>query len=274
MIEGADGVRLHVEATGGGAPVLLVHGFPDSGGVWRHQAGPIAEAGHTVIVPDLRGMGASDVPDGVAAYGLTRVVRDMLAVLDAHGAERAHVIGHDWGAGVAWLLATLAPKRVASLAALSVGHPAAARPPTLEMRQKGWYQLLFCFDEAEELLARDDFAFFREWIGHAADLDRYVADLGRPGRLTAGLNYYRANVHPRRQLERRSRPPLPAVKAPALGVWSSGDRFLAEEAMTRSGRCVEGPWRYERIDGASHWLQLDEPERVTALLLEHLASAG
>jgi pimeloyl-ACP methyl ester carboxylesterase len=268
-IEGADGVTLAVETTGEGRPVLLLHGFPDSGALWRHQVGPLASAGFQVIVPDLRGFGASDRPGSVDAYRMTAVIADVLAVLDAHGARRADVVGHDWGAGVAWVLAALQPERVRSLAALSVGHPNAAYPRSPESREKAWYQLLFLFDEAEELLLRDDAALLRQWLGDAADLDRYVEDLRRPGALTAGLNWYRANLHPRRELESRA---LPPVAAATLGVWSSGDRYLTEPAMTRSADHVTGPWRYERIDGAGHWMQLDVPERITELLLEHLAS--
>jgi pimeloyl-ACP methyl ester carboxylesterase len=268
-VRGVDGVELHVEVAGEGPPVLLVHGFPDSGRLWRNQLGPIVDAGFTAIVPDLRGMGRSERPEGVEAYRLTNVVGDLLAVLDAHGAERAHLIGHDWGAAACWLLAALQPERVASLAALSVGHPNASRPRTREMREKAWYVLYFVFDEAEELLLRDDAAQLREWFGPAHDGEQYLEDLTRPGALTAGLSYYRANLHPRRELQPRRR--LPPVAAPTLGLWSTGDIYLAEDAMTRSAEHVSGPWRYERIDGASHWMQLDQPERVTALLLEHLA---
>jgi pimeloyl-ACP methyl ester carboxylesterase len=266
-VQGHEGVELHVDVTGEGPPVLLVHGFPDSGRLWRNQVGPIVDAGFTAIVPDLRGMGRSERPEGVGAYRLTNVVADLVAVLDAHGAERAHVIGHDWGAAVSWLLAAFLPDRVLSLAALSVGHPNASRPRTLEMRQKAWYQLYFMFDEAEELLLRDDAAALRDWLGTAHDAEQYLADLTRPGALTAGLAYYRANLHPRRELEWQ---PLPPVAAPALGLWSTGDLYLAEDAMIRSADHVTGPWRYERIEGASHWMQLDAPERVTELLLEHL----
>jgi pimeloyl-ACP methyl ester carboxylesterase len=269
-IEGADGVTLAVETTGDGPPVLLLHGFPDSGAVWRHQVGPLVESGRQVIVPDLRGFGESDKPQEVEAYGGTRIVADLLAVLDAHDVEQADVVAHDWGAGIAWVLAALQPDRVRSLAALSVGHPSASRPPTLEAREKAWYQLLFMFDEAEELLLRDDARLFREWVGPAVDVERYLEDLRRPGALTAGLNYYRANLHPRNELSDR---PLPPVSVPTLGVWSSGDRFLTEEAMICSADHVTGPWRYERIDGAGHWMQLDAPDRVTELLLEHLPRA-
>ena len=259
-------MKLAVDTTGEGPAVLLVHGFPDSGLVWRRQVGPLAEAGFRVIVPDLRGFGASERPEGVENYRVTLLVDDLLELLDD---EPAHIVGHDWGAGIAWALAGLLPDRVASLAALSVGHPNARHPRSLESREKAWYQLLFQFEEAEELLLRDDARLLREWLADAPDADRYVEELCEPGALTARLGLYRANLHPRGELEDRA---LPPVDAPTLGLWSTGDRYLTEAAMVRSGEHVTGPWRYERIDDASHWLQLDASDRVNRLLLEHLRS--
>jgi pimeloyl-ACP methyl ester carboxylesterase len=259
-------VKLAVDTTGEGPAVLLVHGFPDSGLVWRRQVGPLAEAGFRVIVPDLRGFGASERPEGVENYRVTLLVDDLLELLDD---EPAHIVGHDWGAGIAWVLAALHPHRVRSLAALSVGHPNASRPRSLESREKAWYQLLFQFEEAEELLLRDDARLLREWLADAPDADRYVEELREPGALTARLGLYRANLHPRGELEDRA---LPPVDAPTLGLWSTGDRYLTEAAMVRSGEHVTGPWRYERVDDASHWLQLDASDRVNRLLLEHLRS--
>jgi pimeloyl-ACP methyl ester carboxylesterase len=192
----------------------------------------------------------------------------MLALLDGLGIERAHVVGHDWGAGVAWVLAALHPDHVERLVALSVGHPN-ARDRSIEQRQKAWYQLWFQFEGvAEEVLTRDDWKLFREWSRRAADVERYVADLSRPGALLAGLSWYRANTQPARELQSR---PFPSVAAPTLGLWSSGDDYLTEASMRDSGDHVTDGWRYERIEGASHWLQLDEPERVNELLLEFLA---
>jgi len=173
------------------------------------------------------------------------------------------------GAGVAWLMAAIRPERVERLVALSVGHPATARR-TFADREKAWYMLLFQFEGiAEELLARDDWAFLRAWLRGEGDVERYVADLSRPGALTAALNWYRANVHPARELEPRR--PVPPVAAPTLGVWSSGDAYLNEAPMLRSAEHVTGPWRYERVEDASHWMQLDQPERVNALLVDFLA---
>jgi pimeloyl-ACP methyl ester carboxylesterase len=118
-------------------------------------------------------------------------------------------------------------------------------------------------------MSRDDWKLFREFARNYKDLDRAVADLSRPGSLTAGLNWYRANLRPERELNPRSFPP---VATPTLGLWSSGDNYLTEGPMVRSAEHVSGPWRYERIEGASHWLQLDAPERVNELMLEFLGA--
>jgi pimeloyl-ACP methyl ester carboxylesterase len=264
-----DGIELAVLDEGQGPAVLLLHGFPDSSYLWRHQVPALVGAGVRVIAPDLRGFGGSDKPQDVEAYRLQHSVADVVAVLDALGIDRAHVVGHDWGAGLAWAVAAFVPDRVERLVAMSVGHPAAQREPTIEQRQKAWYMLLFQFEGiAEELLQRDDWRLFREWTRGHGDLDRSLADLSRPGALTAGLNWYRANVHPARELGHRRE--FPVVAAPTLGIWSSGDDFLVEGPLLRSAEHVTGPWRYERIEGASHWLQLDAPERVNELLLDHL----
>ena len=121
--EDADGVGIDYEITGQGRPVVLLHGFPDSGRLWRHQVPALARAGFQVIVPDLRGYGKSDKPAAVDAYSLPFLAGDVLAVLGSLGIDRAHVVGHDWGAALAWGLASLAPDRVDHLVVLSVGHP-------------------------------------------------------------------------------------------------------------------------------------------------------
>jgi pimeloyl-ACP methyl ester carboxylesterase len=265
-----DGVTLSVRDEGEGMPVLLLHGFPDSSALWRKQVPALVDAGFRTVAPDLRGFGESDRPEKPEDYAIRRSFVDMIMLLDELEIERAHVVGHDFGAGLAWALAALAPERVDRLVVLSVGHPNMFREPSLEQRQKSWYMLFFQFDGlAERLLMRDDWKLFRDWTRDAHDRDRYLADLSRPGALVAGLNWYRANSSPFRELEQR--PPFPSVAAPTLGLWSSGDAYLLEEGMAGSGDYVTGPWRYERIEGASHWMQLDAPERVNELLLEFLA---
>ena len=253
------GVELAVTDVGDGPPVLLLHGFPDSARLWRHQVRALTQSGFRAIAPDLRGFGDSDKPDAVDAYRVGQSVGDVVAILDALHIEQAHVVGHDWGAGVAWATALMAPGRVNRLVVLSVGHPAAWSTPTLEDRRHSWYQLLFQFPEAEELLRRDDYAFAREWAATHPELEDVLETMAS----TPALNWYRANLHPRRELE----PPmaLPALQATTLGIWSSGDVYLTERQMTASPLD-----RYERIDGAGHWMQLDAPDRVNELILEHL----
>jgi pimeloyl-ACP methyl ester carboxylesterase len=268
QIDGA-GVTLAVQDEGEGTPVLLIHGFPDSHRLWRHQVPALVAAGKRVIAPDLRGFGDSGKPQEVAAYGVRHSVADMLAVLDALELERAQVVGADWGAAVAWSLAAFAPQRIDRLAVLSVGHPRALAEPTVEQREKSWYMLFFQFaGVAETMLQRDDWRLMREWVRNNGDVEQYVADLSRPGALTAALNWYRANVAPAVPSGEPSS--FPAVTVPTLGIWSSGDDYLTEGPMARSGEHVEAEWRYERIEGASHWMQLDEPERLNELLLGFL----
>lgn len=275
-------VRLHVEEfaaastgqpTGDSAgdaqqqtPVLLMHGWPDSGRLWRHQIPVLTAAGFRVIVPDLRGFGRSDRPGAVEDYRMSRSVADMVAVLDACDATAAHVVAHDWGAAVAWQLAMFRPERVRTLAALSVGHPRA--PQSLRQAEMGWYQLFFQFEGiAEATLAADDWALLRRLTRNRGDIDRAVRDLSRPGALTASLNWYRANLAPRMPGPARD---LPPVTAPTLGVWSTGDHHLDGESMEHSGACVSGPWRHEVIAGASHWIPVDAPDRLNRLLLDWL----
>jgi pimeloyl-ACP methyl ester carboxylesterase len=261
-------VTLEVDDRGSGAPVLLLHGWPDSGRLWRHQVAALGEAGFRTIAPDLRGFGASDRPEGVDAYGLPALVGDVLGVLDGLEVERAHVVGHDWGAALAWVFATLVPDRVESLTALSVGHPAAFTGAGLPQREKSWYMLLFQFEGvAEEWLSKDAWRNFREW-GHHPDAEDCIADLERPGALTASLGWYRANLPPESLVAEPLE--LPPVQARTLGVWSTGDMALTEAQMTGSEAFVSGGWRYERVEGAGHWMQLEAPDRVNALLLDFL----
>jgi pimeloyl-ACP methyl ester carboxylesterase len=264
-----DGVGIEYEIVGEGRPVVLLHGFPDTGRrLWRHQIPALAEAGFRVIVPDQRGYGASDKPTDVAAYHVANAMADVAAVLDHAGVERAHIVGHDWGASVAWMLATFALERVDHLVVLSVGHPASFRSAGYEQHQRSWYMLLFQFEGiAERWLSDDGWARFRDW-GQHPDADEVIGELERNGSLTPGLNWYRATVPPESYIA----PPLalPPVQAPTMGVWSSGDFALTEGQMTRSASHLAGPWRYERLDGPGHWMQLEAPAAVNRLLLDFL----
>jgi pimeloyl-ACP methyl ester carboxylesterase len=149
---------------------------------------------------------------------------------------------------------------------ISVPHPGV--PLTLRQQEMGWYQLFFQFAGiAEATIQHDDWAWLRAFTRGDGDLDRWIEDLGRPGALTASLTWYRANLAPRMP---GPPPDLPPVTAPTLGIWSTGDHYLDGERFRESGTYVQGRWRYEEIEGASHWIPVDAPGRLNDLLLEWL----
>ena len=265
----ANGLTFAVVDEGEGTPVVLLHGFPDSADLWRNQVPALVDAGFRVIAPDLRGFGESDKPEEVDAYLMPNLMMDVTGIMDALGVEQARVVGHDWGSVLAWMTTAFMPDRVERLVAMSVGHPSTFQDASMEQRQKSWYMLLFQFrGVAEEWLRADDWRNFRQFGGEAADIERYVEDLSRPGALEAGLAWYRANIPP----ESLVAPPMPVpeIVAPTMGMWSTGDIALTEDLMTRSSDYVKGPWRYERVEGAGHWMQLDQPETVNRLLIDFL----
>jgi pimeloyl-ACP methyl ester carboxylesterase len=267
-----NGLSFRVLEQGEGPAVLLLHGFPDSADLWRNQMRPLAEAGFRAVAPDLRGFGESDKPEGVDQYGIEPLVGDVLGIMEACGIEQAHVIGHDWGAFLAWVMAALAADRVERLATLSVGHPNSwgRESQKIAQRRASWYMLMFNADGlAESALADDDWRLFRDFTGDAVDVERYVTDLGRPGALTAALNWYRANI-PLEVLVPAQWTQLPAVASDTLGVWSSGDVYCLEPQVAGSGDFVTGRWRYERIDDVDHWIPLSAPDQVNDLLVDFL----
>ena len=262
------GVGIEVDVTGSGRPVVLLHGFPDRARLWRKQVPALAAAGFQVIAPDQRGYGRSDKPAAVDDYNLLHLVGDVLGALDMLGIERAHLVGHDWGAAVAWVTAAVAPQRVDHLAVLSVGHPSSFATAGFEQRQLSWYMLLFQFaGVAEKWLSADNWANFREWA-HYPEADRVIAELETDQSLTPGLNWYRANIPPSSFVDQPLA--LPPVAARTMGIWSSGDLALTEKQMTGSSAFVTGSWRYERIEHVGHWMQLEAPEKVNELLLDFL----
>ncbi|WP_137992622.1 alpha/beta fold hydrolase [Streptomyces vilmorinianum] len=265
-------VTLDVEVSGESGPaVLLVHGFPDSRDLWRHQVRALTAAGYRCVAPTLRGFGSSDRPEGgPEAYHPAKHVGDLLELLDRLEIERAHLVGHDWGSGVVQGITQVAPDRVVSLTLLSVGNIASILGSGWEQRQRLWHLLLFQLRGlAEEWLARDDFAALREMLGDHPDAEAVLSPLRAPGALTAALNIYRAGLPAEAQLA-APRPPAP-LRGPVMGMWSAGDRFLTEQSMTGTGKHVDGTWRYERVENAGHWFPLDAPELVSELLLDFFA---
>lgn len=261
-----NGVGLSVVVGGEGPDVLLVHGFPDDLTVWRHQIPALVAAGYRVITFDTRGCGESEVPPRTADYRIERLVDDIVGVLDALGARKVRLVGHDWGAVQAWHLALWHPERVERYVAMSVGHPRAYARGGLAQKLKGYYVLIIQLRGIAEFLVRGfDWWALRAMTRYPAEFPHVKERLSRPGRLTAGFSYYRANIG---MLLGRNRL---RAKVPVVGIFSDGDIFLTEGQMQKSADYCDAGWKYIRVEGANHWLQLDVPERVNALLLEHLA---
>jgi pimeloyl-ACP methyl ester carboxylesterase len=272
-----NGVSLHVAEAGpeDGPIILLLHGFPEFWYGWRHQIDALAEAGYRVIAPDQRGYNTSDRPKSVAAYDLDRLAEDVIALADGLSEARLRVIGHDWGAAVAWWIATRHPHRIERFAALSAPHPTvwvdAMRNHPVQ-RRKSRYVTVFRLPFLPELLMRrGNFkalgAALREGkrpeACSDADLDRYREAWAMPGALTGMVNWYRALLARPWDLQSMGR-----IAVPALIVWGNDDKYGVRDLVERSlTLCDSASAVY--ID-ASHWVQHDEPQRVNALLLDFL----
>jgi pimeloyl-ACP methyl ester carboxylesterase len=262
-----NGLNLNVHIQGEGPPVLLVHGFPDTHAVWHRQIPALVAAGYRVIAPDMRGCGLSDMPPRVADYQLDLLVADVIGLLDTLGIDKVKLVAHDWGAVIGWQLCLRHPQRVQRYVALSVGHPNAYAGAGLMQKLKGYYILLIQLRGIAEAVMRvGNWWLLRRMAGDSGEFPQWRGQLERPGRLTAAMNYYRANGWA--LLFKRD---WPRMKVPVLGVWSSGDHYLVESQMEQSRYQVDATWRYQRIEGADHWLQLSAAARVSKLVLDYLA---
>lgn len=279
-----NGVQLSlVEAGPSGAPlVVLAHGFPDLAYTWRHQIPALAAAGFHVLAPDQRGYGGSSRPSDVESYDIHSLTGDLIGLLDWAGVDRATIIGHDWGAMVAWHTALLHPDRVGAVAGLSV--PPVPRPrsrPTEKWREKfgdDFYMLRFQeYGPADALLAADVAATMRgllagdpgtplpDWLS-AADLDVYVREFSRTG-FTGGLNWYRnydRNWSTTPQLAEAR------ITAPALFVGGGADPVLGFMRPERATEVATGPYRQVLLDGAGHWVHQERADDVNRILSEFL----
>lgn len=264
-----NGIAMHVVSEGEGQAVLLLHGFPDTHAVWRLQIAALAAAGYRVVAPDLRGYGQTDAPASESAYTMDALRMDMLALLDALGIDKVLLVGHDWGSLLGWNLCMYAPERVRRFVALSVGHPAAYTEGGPLQLLKGYYVLVFQLRGiAEAMLKAFDWHALRGLASTPCQFDDWCTQLERPGRLSAALNYYRAN------LKMFSASTWPTVRLPVLGVWSAGDAALTEAQMRGSEKYVGESFQYQRIENAGHWLQLEAALQVNALILDFFAAGS
>lgn len=262
-----NGIRMHATMTGQGPTVLLLHGFPDTHAVWRKQIGPLATAGYRVLAPDLRGYGRTEAPGGIYDYTLDKLRADVIGLLDALEIDKVILVGHDWGGVIGWQIAALSPQRVERFVAMSTGHPSAIARAGILQHLRMTYVLGFVLPGiAEHTLRAGDWFLLRQFTTEPGQVDIWKRDLSAPGRLTAALNYYRANLN-------LSFPhSYPRVRVPVMGLWSDRDPALGERQMRDSAHYVEGEFRFERIRDTDHWLQLTAYERVNALLLDFFGS--
>lgn len=272
------GVRIHVVEEGPeeGKPVLFLHGFPEFWWSWRHQMRALAHASYRAVAMDLRGFGDSDRPTDVGAYALPNSFADVGAVIESLGA-RVTLVSHDWGGALGWSYAAFAPERVDRLVVMNAPHPGAfgGMRHHLPQLQASWYMFFFQFEGvAEEVLSRNGSELLREWFYDTAtmklpeeDIARYVDAFSRPGALTAGLSWYRANVPPA-GLFAPERPALPPIGCPTLLVWGLDDVYLTFELSRRSGDFVDAPFALQTLPDTGHWVQQERPDEVNELLLE------
>ena len=249
-----------------GEVVLLLHGFPQSAAMWHSQLQALAGAGYRAVAFDQRGYSPGARPAQVEQYGIGHLVEDALAVA---GREPFHVVGHDFGAVVAWHLAAKHAERIRTLTALSVPHPVAfatalASPTSDQRAQSGYIAFFRMTDVAEETLLTGGLEMMLAASAYPLDIGERVAAMSEPGALTGALNWYRAIDF---SLVRGVR----GVTVPTLYVWSTGDVALAREGAEATARHVEGAYRFEVLQGVSHWIPEEVPDLLNRLLLEHLA---
>jgi len=255
-----------------GELVLLLHGFPQSSWEWRSQLKALGDAGYRVVAPDQRGYSSRARPEGVENYHVQHLVADVLAIADWLGGHQFHLVGHDWGAAVAWAVGGTHPEHLRTLTILSVPHPkafAAALSGNKDQQDKSSYIAIFRQEGvAEEALGGNDFANLRAMlstVGSEEDAEEYLRVLSQPGCLTAALNWYRA-MQPGLVGE------IGPITTPTMYVWSTADMALGQEAAEATGQYIEGPYRFEILEGISHWIPEHAPDALNKLLLEHLQS--
>jgi epoxide hydrolase 4 len=268
-------VQLHGAAAGpkDGPAVVLLHGFPEFWYGWRRQIEPLAAAGFRVIVPDQRGYNLSSKPSGIAAYALTELVSDVIAIADQLGQGKIFLAGHDWGAAVAWSTALLHPQRVAKLAVLNVPHPSVMRKfLSTRPRQllRSWYMFFFQLPWLPEAFfssfhfcagSRSLLRSSRPGTFTAEDLAQYRAAWSQPGALTAMINWYRALFRTPAKFKDKT------VRVPTRILWGERDAFLLGEMAHESLRYCANAELFT-FANATHWLQHEEPARVSELLID------
>jgi pimeloyl-ACP methyl ester carboxylesterase len=257
-----------------GEPVVLLHGFPQDRTAWDRLVPVLHAAGRRTLAPDVRGYSPAARPGGRRAYRRRELVGDVLALLDAAGVEAAHVVGHDWGAAVAWSLTASHPDRVRTLTALSVPHPRAYLRAVRTGRQ-GVRALYIPFLVVpllpEAALRTRDGALLRSALRRTGlppeRIAHYTRRMLEPGALSGALGAYRALPVDAREAVRR-------VRVPTVMVWGGGDPALDRAGAEACGDFVRAPYRLEILEGAGHWLPETATDRLAPLLIEHVGRSA
>jgi pimeloyl-ACP methyl ester carboxylesterase len=267
---------VRVDGPEDGRPVLLLHGFPETSLSWSAVTPLLAEAGLRTYAPDQLGYSPGARPDEVDAYALTNLVQVTADLMTALDVPVADVVGHDWGANVAWGLAAWHPDRVRTLTAVSVPHPTAYtlayRADPEQKERSAYIKLFWQAGKAEEVLLEDDARRLRRMLSGsdgetgvpAEAIDEYVAVLSAPGALTAALNWYRAMSSGTR---------VDPVEVPTTYVWSDGDVAIGRTAAEACANHVTGDFRFVELPGVTHWIPEQAPEELASAILDRIASS-
>jgi pimeloyl-ACP methyl ester carboxylesterase len=251
-----------------GRGVLLLHGFPEACVQWTEQLAALGGAGCHAVAVDQRGYSPGVRPEAVADYRLEELVGDVLAITERLHWQRFDLVGHDWGAAVAWATAAHCPERVRTLTAVSVPHLDAFRKALREdedQRTRSAYMSVLRSSGAEHSLLADNAAKLRgvyESRVPAQHVTEYVQRLSEPGALAAALNWYRATPFNGTEIG--------PISVPTLYVWSTEDVALGSTAALATADHVTGPYRFEMLEDVSHWIPEEAPSALNRLLLEHL----
>lgn len=255
-----------------GVPVVLLHGFPESAASWEPVSARLNESGLRTYAPNQRGYSPGARPDGVDSYRIDHLVADVIGLLDALDLDTAHLVGHDWGAAVAWVVAARHPDRIISLTTVSVPHPGAfgwaLREDADQKERSSYIRLLRMEGKAERVLLDENAQALRAMFGDVvapALVDRHVALLSEPGALTAALNWYRAMTSDFEQ--------TPAVTVPTTYVWSTGDQALGRAGAERCGEFVDAPYEFVVLDDVTHWIPEQRPDALADAILARTAAA-
>ena len=269
----ANGITFNVATAGpeNGKPVILLHGFPEAWFCWKHQMVQLAQAGYRVIAPDQRGYNISDKPERVEDYRVENLVEDVISIASEMSIDKFYLAGHDWGAGVAWMLALNNPERLEKLAILNVPHPTVFRSflkANISQRIKSLYILYFQLPYLPEFTSSVfNWSMVLNKMPDLSEEERneYIEAWRQPGAFTSMLNWYRAAF--------RFPPEIPAndyISTPTMIVWGKRDRFLDYRMAELSTKHCESV-RLEMLSDSSHWVMRDEPARVSELLIEHFS---